>query len=144
MPEWKNPFTDKVPYTDNGTFVRQDGSVWLKTVTLGEIIKRRRLSLGIQQRYLAGLLRSDDGKYCSPQTLNNIEHGFRAGTAYWKSLSQHLHLPYAVFIYYGTLKDHGYPMVAMPYDTVEFAIERVMGVVNSYVTSDWRQSYDRR
>lgn len=143
MAKLKNALVTDVPYTDNGTFVRSDGSVWLKTVTLGEIIKRRRLSLGIQQRYLAGLLRSDDGGYCSPQTLNNIEHGFRSGTAYWKSLSRHLHLPYAIFIYYGTLKDHGYPMVAMPYETVEYAIERVMGVVNSYVTTDWRQSYDR-
>lgn len=140
MAKLKNALVNDVPYTDNGTFVRRDGSVWLKTVTLGEIIKRRRLSLGIPQRHLAGLLRSDDGGYCSPQTLNNIEHGYRAGSAYWKSLSDKLDIPYGVFIYYGTMKDHGFPMLAMPYDTVESAMEQIMCVINSYVTRKYQET----
>jgi transcriptional regulator with XRE-family HTH domain len=140
MAKLKNALVNDVPYTDNGTFVRSDGSVWLKTVTLGEIIKRRRLSLGIQQRHLAGLLRSDDGGYCSPQTLNNIEHGYRAGSAYWKSLSDNLDIPYSVFIYYGTMKDYGFPMLAMPYATVESAMDQVMRVINSYVTRKYQEA----
>jgi hypothetical protein len=126
-----------VTYSDNGSWLRKDGTVWLTKTTLSEIIRYRRLLLGIQQRHLAGLLRTKDGKYCSPQTLNNIEMGLRSGKAYWDSLSMHLDIPYAVFVYYGELKDHGYPMLSFPYDVIARSIDSVMNNINSHMKYEW-------
>jgi hypothetical protein len=129
-----------VTYSDNGSWLRKDGTVWLTKTTLSEIIRYRRLSLGIQQRHLAGLLRTKDGKYCSPQTLNNIEMGLRSGKAYWDSLSMHLDIPYAVFVYYGELKDHGYPMLSFPYDVIASSMDSVMNNINIHMKHEWAEN----
>lgn len=129
----KNP----ARYSHDGSWKRADGTIWLTETSLYEIIRHRRLLLGIQQRHLAGLLRTKDGKHCSPQTLNNIEKGLRSGKAYWDSLSMHLDIPYAVFVYYGELKDHGYPMLSFPYDVIVRSVDGVMSNINVYMKHEW-------
>ena len=129
----KNP----ARYSHDGSWKRTDGTIWLTETSLNEIIRNRRLSLDIQQRHLAGLLRTKDGKHCSPQTLNNIEMGLRSGKAYWDSLSMHLDIPYAVFVYYGELKDHGYPMLSFPYDVITRSVDGVMSSINMYMKHEW-------
>ena len=129
----KNP----ARYSHDGSWKRTDGTIWLTETSLNEIIRNRRLSLDIQQRHLAGLLRTKDGKHCSPQKLNNFEMGLRSGKAYWDSLSMHLDIPYAVFVYYGELKDHGYPMLSFPYDVITRSVDGVMSSINMYMKHEW-------
>jgi transcriptional regulator with XRE-family HTH domain len=124
-------------YTHNGSWKREDGTIWLTKTTLSEVIRYRRLLLGISQRALAEKLRTKEGKHCSPQTLNNIEMGLRSGRAYWDSMSMHLSIPYAVFIYYGELKDHGYPMLSFPYADIERSLDGVMTSINGYMKHEW-------
>lgn len=105
----------------------------VKSTTLGEVIRNRRLELGISQRALASSISGAVNPYCSPQTMNNIEHDDRLGEQYWQSLSDKLGIPMEVFIYYGMLAHvNMMPSIDYPYDVIQNAFKAMEQVLDDY------------
>lgn len=105
----------------------------VKGTTLGEVIRNRRLALGISQRTLASNIRGAVNPYCSPQTMNNIEHDDRLGEQYWQSLSDKLGIPMEVFIYYGMLAHiNMMPSIEYPYEVIQNAFKAMTKVLDDY------------
>lgn len=106
----------------------------MNQMTLGKIIRNRRIELNISQRSLANRLVGTERKYCSPQLLHNIEHDIRTGKQYWQSLSKELDLPIEVFTYYGLLAKSGlYPSVEIPIEIVQSLIQNMHNSITAYL-----------
>jgi transcriptional regulator with XRE-family HTH domain len=111
-----------------------DGNILLKHTTLGEVIRERRLELGISQRELASRLKGDRTPFCSPQTLNNIEHNDRLGEQYWYSLSKELGIAHCVFVYYGLMVPEGYVHpFKYPLDVIEKAFDELRDTLHNHI-----------
>lgn len=112
------------PVRENGAgeWVDEEGTVVLGRTTLGDVIRKRRLALGIGQRDLAAKIMGGRTSFCSPQTLNNIEHNDRLGEQYWPSISKELDIPYCVLVYHGLLVPAGFvEPYEYPYQDIEEA-----------------------
>ena len=103
-----------------------DGNVLIRLTTLGDVIRKRRLELGISQRDVAAMITGSRTSFCSPQTLNNIEHNDRTGEQYWASISKKLDIPLCVLMYYGLLAPAGYVHpYEYPYEVIEKAFDKM-------------------
>jgi transcriptional regulator with XRE-family HTH domain len=124
-------FMDMWTLNGSGEWVDKDGGIHIVETTLGEVIRARRKYIGMKQRDMAYKLRSDDGDYCSPQTLNNIEMGVRTGRAYWRSIAKVLGIPVYVLFYYGEMKGF-MPQKSYAYHVIVDAIRAMSIHINMY------------
>ena len=110
----------------NNEWEDSDGNVLIRLTTLGDVIRKRRLELGISQRDVAAMITGSRTSFCSPQTLNNIEHNDRTGEQYWASISKKLDIPLCVLMYYGLLAPAGYVYpYEYPYEVIEKAFDKM-------------------
>lgn len=109
------------------------GEMVYKVTTLGRVIRDARIRKGMTQRGLAVLVRGSETPYCSPQTMNNIEHDERLGEQYWQSLSDLLDIPMEVFIFYGLLVPiNMVPSYEYPYHLIEDGFKVMRLVLDGY------------
>lgn len=112
---------------------KETGEMVYKVTTLGRVIRDARIRKGMTQRGLAELVRGTETPYCSPQTMNNIEHNERLGEQYWQSLSNLLDIPMEVFIYYGLLTPTNMvPSYEYPYDLIKDGFNVMRLVLDGY------------
>ena len=116
------------------------GVVVIATTTLGQVIRKKRLKWGFAQRDLAMMVRGERMPFCSPQTLNNIEHDDRLGQQYWASISERLKIPMEVFIYYGILVPiNMFPSYEYPYEVIQEAFKAMESVLDKHLAERKKQ-----